>query len=76
MIEPSPVLARIQQALDAKLPYDLITSISYHDMYAMLVEIWITNFQQYGKRMEEERLGNRGVERRQASNQDYLELLK
>jgi hypothetical protein len=76
VIEPSPILARIQQALDAKLPYDLITSISYPDMYAMLVEIWITNFQQYGKRMEEERLGNRGVERRQASNQDYLELLK
>ena len=76
MIEPSPILARIQQALDAQLPYELITSISYHDMYAMLVEIWIAKFQQYGKRLEEERLGSRNVERRQASNADYLALLK
>jgi hypothetical protein len=45
-------------------------------MYAMLVEIWITNFQQYGKRMEEERLGSRNVERSAASKADYLELLK
>lgn len=76
VIEPSPILARIQQAIDANLPYELIISMPYHDMYAMLIELWIKKLQEYAKRLEEERLGQRNVERRQASKADYLSLLK
>ena len=70
-LEPSPVLARITVALDLGIPYQMITSIPYSDLLALIVESQIKLTLSNRKQKETDRLEKLGIERTEANEQDY-----
>ncbi|WP_277617881.1 hypothetical protein [Paracholeplasma manati] len=70
-VEPSKVLARIQTALKMGFPWEMITTIPNHDLNALIIETAIQNRLNELSQREKNRLNEKGIERHEATAEDF-----
>lgn len=75
-VEPSKVLARIEMAIKMGLPWEMITKIPAHDLNALIIENAIQNRLNELNQKERERLSELGIERHQATAEDFESFFK
>mgnify|MGYP001007718874 CR=1 FL=1 len=65
-----PVLHIVRTAALQKIPDGLMERLNYYDLKAMVLENWIDQVKSALERKENERLNNRGVNRRKATQDE------